>query len=178
MTEEEFNQATARLFASITTLTLATVGSDGRPWATDVYFATLGDDFVFFSSPSSRHCLNLDINPACAATIHPTVGNWSDIHGVQIEGVVREPKTREERTKALARYIQKFPFAERLLSQSSESKKGFSSVTLYILQTNRILYLDNHLLPNNRFEVLCTKGKRLSTPTPFKNPPRLASSNA
>jgi len=178
VTEEEFNQATARLFAGITTLTLATVGCDGRPWATDVYFATLGDDFVFFSSPSSRHCLNLEINPACAATIHPTVEKWSDIHGVQIEGVVREPKTREEKAKALARYIQKFPFAEGLLSQSSESKKAFSSVTLYILQTNRILYLDNHLIPNNRFEVLCTKGKRLSTPTPFKNPPRLASSKA
>jgi nitroimidazol reductase NimA-like FMN-containing flavoprotein (pyridoxamine 5'-phosphate oxidase superfamily) len=46
---------------------LATHGSEG-PWAA-VFYVRVGDDLIFLSSPSGRHCRNLALQPRCSATI-------------------------------------------------------------------------------------------------------------
>jgi len=94
MTLEQFDTAVISLAASVPAMTLAT-SADGRPRAADVYFAAAGYDFVFFSSPSSRHCRNLLANPSCAATIHAPAVSWREIKGPQTEGTA-EPVTEVE----------------------------------------------------------------------------------
>jgi uncharacterized protein YhbP (UPF0306 family) len=96
--------------AAHNTMTLATVGPDGAPHATDVYYAETGDLELFFVSiPGSRHARNLTHDPRIAATIHADSTRWRDIRGVQVEGVCRRV-TAEERVLAWARYTARFSF--------------------------------------------------------------------
>jgi nitroimidazol reductase NimA-like FMN-containing flavoprotein (pyridoxamine 5'-phosphate oxidase superfamily) len=57
-------------------LTLATVDSEGRPWATPVYFTPDGHEhFYWVSSPEARHSHNIAANPAVSIVIFDsTVG--------------------------------------------------------------------------------------------------------
>jgi nitroimidazol reductase NimA-like FMN-containing flavoprotein (pyridoxamine 5'-phosphate oxidase superfamily) len=51
-------------------LTLATVDSQGRPWATPVYFTPDGHEhFYWVSSPEARHSHNIAANPAVSIAI-------------------------------------------------------------------------------------------------------------
>lgn len=59
-----------RLLAAHRYLVLGTVGADGRPWATPVFFAPLGADAVcWVSSPDSRHSHNVESRPSVALTV-------------------------------------------------------------------------------------------------------------
>jgi nitroimidazol reductase NimA-like FMN-containing flavoprotein (pyridoxamine 5'-phosphate oxidase superfamily) len=65
-------------------LTLGTVGADGRPWTTPVYFAADGlVDFYWMSSTESRHSLHLADNAAVSlvvfdSTVAPYHGRADD----------------------------------------------------------------------------------------------------
>lgn len=51
-------------------LTLGTVGPDGRPWTTPVYFAASTTwDFYWMSSRESRHSRHLDTNPRVSLVV-------------------------------------------------------------------------------------------------------------
>lgn len=144
MTPEEFEQAIFKIMDPVSTMTLATC-RDNSPWATDVYFAAEGFNLVFFSSPNSRHCRNLAVNPACSATIHPVADAWQEIKGLQIEGEAEPISGMSGKATALAAYLQKFPFAHGLLANPAETVRSINKAALYVLRPSRILYLDNSL---------------------------------
>jgi len=51
-------------------LTLATADADGRPWASPVWYAPLGDgDFLWVSDPEARHSRNIAARPEVAIVI-------------------------------------------------------------------------------------------------------------
>ena len=59
-----------RLLAANRYLVLGTVGADGRPWVTPVFFAPLAADAVcWVSSPGSRHSRTIESRPSVALTV-------------------------------------------------------------------------------------------------------------
>jgi uncharacterized protein len=167
MTREEFEQAVQALLDSVPAMTLATWGPDA-PWATDVYVARCGYDLVFFSSPDSRHCRNLAANPACAATLHPQVPApaWTDIRGLQMQGVAGPAAGPGEIVRGTAAYLVKFPFARELMRDPSEAARRMAKVSLHVFRPSRIRYLDNSLGFGARFTMSLEGGAPVGVPEP------------
>jgi uncharacterized protein YhbP (UPF0306 family) len=70
-----------------TTLTLATVGDDGRPAAAAVFYAHDADlNLYFLSEERTRHGRNLAVTPHVAGTIHADGQDWRSIRGLQVRG--------------------------------------------------------------------------------------------
>ena len=68
MTEPQ--ETAYRLVASNRYLTLATADGDGRPWASPVWYAPVGDgDFLWVSDPETRHSRNIARRPEVAIVI-------------------------------------------------------------------------------------------------------------
>src|SRR4051794_33719207 len=62
--------AVDRVLAANRYLVLGTVGEDGQPWVTPVFFAPVGPDRVcWVSSPDSRHSRNLAHHAGVAITV-------------------------------------------------------------------------------------------------------------
>jgi uncharacterized protein YhbP (UPF0306 family) len=167
VTPEAFEAAVRGLLDGVSTLTLATC-AEGLPWATDVYFAAEGYDLVFFSSPDSRHGRNLAANARCAGTVHPLASQWRDIRGLQIEGWAAPILDPEERARALAAYLAKFPFARPLLADPAATGGKAAGTLLYRLRPERVLYLDNSLGFGARFGVRLQEGVRAGPPEPWR----------
>lgn len=119
------------------TLALATVDESGKPKVAPLFFVS--DDnlnLYWLSSPNSRHSLNLITWGEACATIYPTVWEWNEIRGLQIEGRARFIDDHDERESILALYRQKFT-----LPASFDSLITLS--TLYALTPTWIRWLDN-----------------------------------
>jgi nitroimidazol reductase NimA-like FMN-containing flavoprotein (pyridoxamine 5'-phosphate oxidase superfamily) len=71
MGEQTATRETARrLVGSNRYLTLATADADGRPWASPVWYAPVGDgDFLWVSDPEARHSRNIARRPEVAIVI-------------------------------------------------------------------------------------------------------------
>ncbi len=86
----ELRAAITALLAREATVTLATAGADGRPWAATVFFAA--DDgltLYFVTDPRTRHGRDLAADARVAGTVQPAVRTWDDVLGVQLEGRAR-----------------------------------------------------------------------------------------
>lgn len=60
----------AELLAGNAYLTLGTVGADGKPWTSPVYFAPEGlSDFYWCSTPDSRHSHNVAQRPTVSLVV-------------------------------------------------------------------------------------------------------------
>ncbi len=162
-TAEAFAEAARWLFDEVPVMTLATCAG-ASPWAADVYFAADGFDLVFLSSPRSRHCRNLTVHPACAATIHPRVASWREIRGFQIEGQAAPPAGALAGARALAAYLGKFPFARDLIAHPGETGRAFASATLYVLRPASLRYLDNALGIGTRYYLHLIEGRPAGPP--------------
>jgi uncharacterized protein len=169
MNPEDFEKAVADIFESVPVMTLATC-SDGAPWATDVYFARIGYGLVFYSSPDSRHCLNLAANPVCAATVHPAASSWQDIRGLQMEGQARPITQLAQKARATAAYLARFPFAKALMSDPSGVARSMAKVAIHLFTPSRIRYLDNALGFGARFTMSVKDGKLTEAPHSDTNP--------
>lgn len=163
MTPEAFEAAARALFAEVAAMTLATCAA-GRPWASDVYFVADGWKLVFFSSPASRHCRNLAANPACAATIHPVVASWRDIHGLQLEGRVEVAGGLVARARATADYCAKFPFAKALLEAPGEAARKLAKVAPHVFVPETVRLTDNRQGFGARFLLRLHDGRPLGPP--------------
>jgi uncharacterized protein YhbP (UPF0306 family) len=163
MTPEDFAAAVRELLASVAAMTLATC-ADGRPWATDVYFAPRGYDLIFFSSKASRHGRNLAAHPACAATVHPEAAAWREIRGLQLEGEARPVAGLAAKAAATAAYLAKFPFAAAMLAGTGETAAKTASVAPHRFRPSRIRYLDNRLGFGARYVVALADGRPLGPP--------------
>lgn len=99
----------------LTTMTIATSGSDGEPHAAAVYFVCDKQlNFFFFSSPQSQHSRDISDQPRAAATIHPECFEWQDIRGLQLRGTITPIKDQSEWHQAWKLYQIKFPFVSDL----------------------------------------------------------------
>jgi uncharacterized protein len=98
------------------TMSLATTGTDGRPWAATVFFATDPDlNLLFVTDPRTRHGRDLAASGRAAATIGPDVAAWDDVLGIQLEGLAAVLEG-EARAAALTCYLAKFPDVQRLFA--------------------------------------------------------------
>ncbi|MBS0517237.1 MAG: pyridoxamine 5'-phosphate oxidase family protein [Proteobacteria bacterium] len=163
MTPEEFEAAAGALFKEVAPMTLATC-ADNVPWASDVYFAASGFDLVFFSSLDSRHCRNLAANPACAVTVHAPVATWRDIRGLQMEGMAGLAETVGDKARALATYLEKFPFARDLMANPVGAVRTAFRAHAHVFRPTRIRYLDNRLGIGARFSIAVADGKPVWPP--------------
>ena len=121
-------------------MTLATQGAEG-PWAAAVFYVRDGDDLVFLSSPSTRHCRDLALQPRCAATIQSDAQDWRSIQGIQIEGSVSELHG-DERSRAQQLYAERFPFI-RPGSAPAAIVTALARVRWYRLRIARLHFIDN-----------------------------------
>jgi uncharacterized protein len=130
--------------ASHNTMTLATCGGDA-PWAATVFYASDRLRLYFFSSPDSRHCQNLSVNPRVAVTIQEDYHDWRVIKGIQLEGNVDLVDSVMEKAKAVAIYARKFPDVIKLFTdpQSGVYHKAFLKVKFYTVVPERLFYIDN-----------------------------------
>jgi uncharacterized protein YhbP (UPF0306 family) len=121
-------------------MTLATQGSDG-PWAAAVFYVEDDGELAFLSSPNSRHCRNLALEPRCAATIHAEVDDWRSIRGIQLEGRVHELHG-DDRTRVQQRYAVRFPLV-RAASAPAAIVQALAHVRWYRLCMTRLYFIDN-----------------------------------
>ena len=163
MTLEQFDAAVVALATSVPAMTLAT-SAGGCPWAADVYFAATGHDFVFLSSPGSRHSQNLLANPCCAATVHSRAASWREIKGLQMEGTAEPVIDAEAMAHALSAYFAKFPFARDLMANPTATAKTALNVKAHVFRPERIHYLDNALGFGARFSIRLANGKACGYP--------------
>jgi uncharacterized protein YhbP (UPF0306 family) len=132
-------------------MTLATLGSDGKPHAAAVYFATswgqttLGDDsekvlgrmrLYYLSDQESQHSQDIKNNGQAAVTIHSEVENWNEIRGLQMRGIIRLVHQGQEWETAWKYYQDKFPFVSRL-------KVIVARNTFYVFIPKWIRLIDN-----------------------------------
>jgi len=122
-------------------VTLATEGH-GNLWAAAVFYVSDGFTLYFLSSPTSRHCLNLAINPRVAATIQEDYTNWLEIKGVQLEGAATQLSGEEERS-ARTLYAEKFPLVGNLAQAPEAIVTAMAKVRWYRLVPQRLLFIDN-----------------------------------
>ena len=123
-------------------MTLATHGADG-PWAAAVFYVPDGDDLIFLSSPTTRHCRDLALQPRCAATIQSDAQEWQSIQGIQIEGSVSELQG-DERARAQQIYGERFPFV-RPGTAPAAIVLALARVRWYRLRITRLYFIDNRL---------------------------------
>jgi uncharacterized protein len=121
-------------------MTLATQGAEG-PWAAAVFYVQDADDLIFLSSPSSRHCRDLALQPRCAATIQSDTDDWRSIQGIQLEGRVSE-LSGEEKQRAQQLYAQRFPFV-RPGAAPVAIVSALARVRWYRLRISRLYFIDN-----------------------------------
>jgi uncharacterized protein YhbP (UPF0306 family) len=108
----------AAFLAAHTTMTLATVGSDGAPAAAAVFYAH--DDALnlyFLSEERTQHGQNMLASSLVAAAIQADGQDWRTIRGVQVCGMA-SPVAPGELAHATAVYGRKYAFVATLLAGS------------------------------------------------------------
>lgn len=121
-------------------LSLATVGPDGL-WSAALFYVNSGFTLYFLSAPTSRHSLNLAVNPAVSATIQADYRDWPEIKGIQLEGWVSR-LAGPEQLKAIALYAVKFPVINQL-EQAPEIAGAMKKIGWYKLCPSRLYFVDN-----------------------------------
>ncbi|CAN0623152.1 Pyridoxine/pyridoxamine 5'-phosphate oxidase [Burkholderia multivorans] len=114
-----FKEALAAKLPEPNTMTLATVGDDGRPSARIVLIKAVDDrGFVFFTNYESRKGRDLDANPHAALLFY-----WIELERqVRIEGHIE--KTTEEESD---RYFASRPLGSRIGAWASEQSSVIDS---------------------------------------------------
>ena len=118
MTKSEFIATVSSLLRKHTTLTIATVDREAWQQAADVFY--VNDDALklyFVSGEKSRHARNLARVSRVAVTVHNSTWDWRDIQGVQIECEARAITDPDERDRAWALFLGKFPFVAEFTDQ-------------------------------------------------------------
>ena len=129
-------------------MTLATQGKGG-PWAAAVFYVNDGYTLFFVSSPKSRHALDMASYPRVAATVQEDYADWTQIRGVQLEGVVRE-LTGTEASHARELYAAKFAVTAQ---PPPQMVAALAKAHWYQLVPERLHFVDNTVAFGHRAEV-------------------------
>jgi uncharacterized protein YhbP (UPF0306 family) len=130
-------------------VTLATNGPEGL-WAAAVFYAHQGFIFFFLSSGTTRHALNIAVNPLVAATIQGDYDDWPGIKGIQLEGKVKKLKG-DEIDQAKQLFSDRFPFLQEV---PDTILMALNKVHWYSLTPDRLFFVDNTQDFGHRDEVL------------------------
>ena len=128
-------------------MTLATTGDEG-PWAAAVFYASADFTLYFVSSPEARHSRNLAIHPRVAVTVQEDYREWTAIKGLQLEGAARVV-TGPEQSAATSAYRTKYPFTGTVSTLAA----AFARVAWYMVEPDRVYYLDNSVRFGYRAEI-------------------------
>jgi uncharacterized protein YhbP (UPF0306 family) len=145
---DDLRERVLAYLAAHNTVSLATVGEDGQPWAATVFYVNVGTDLYFLSEPKTRHSQNILATSRVAATINEDYRDWQQIKGIQLEGQAAEVSGKLELARALQAYLGKYPFVRQFLSPGSLLQgvqiagKSFD-IRLWRLRPARLYYLDN-----------------------------------
>ena len=146
---EVLREQTLAYLESHNVLTLATCGPQG-PWAAALFYVSRDFDLYFLSAPSTRHIVNLMIQPQTAATIQEDYDQWSHIRGIQLEGTAR-PVADDERPEVIQRYQRKFPIVGE--NAPEEIARAMAKTTWWKLTAERVYFIDNSRGLGHRDEV-------------------------
>ncbi len=144
------------------TMTIATAG-DGAPWAASVFYANDGFFLYFLSDPDSRHSKDIAGNPRVGITVNEDYHDWRKIKGVQMEGKAELVATEDETARAVATYVDKYPFSAAYLKLMSSPFPGIAqqldkllsklpfapglpttfNVKFYKVAASRVRFIDN-----------------------------------
>lgn len=125
------------------TMTLATVDPQERaPHAASVFYAVdLSLRLIFLSKPTSTHGVHIGEGAPAAATVTEHYKDWEQIQGVQLWGEAR-PLKGSVRVRALARYVESFPFVGEMMHHPRYAAL-FREVVVYAFTPRRIAFTDN-----------------------------------
>ena len=124
-----------------TTLSLATC-HDGRPWSTDLFYAS--DDICqlyFVSSTNTLHCQQIAANPRVSVSISRQCSEWKEIKGLQLDGVA-DVVSKTDRDWVIEMYLNKFP-ALKKLHMASEILRIFRESSFYRISPGWVRLIDN-----------------------------------
>lgn len=130
-------------------VTLATNGPEGL-WAAAVFYAHQGFLLFFLSARTTRHALNIAVNPLVAATIQADYDDWPGIKGIQLEGKIKKLKG-DEIDQAKQLFSDRFPF---LHEAPDAILMALEKVHWYSLIPDRLFFVDNTQGFGHRDEVL------------------------
>jgi uncharacterized protein YhbP (UPF0306 family) len=153
MTDQKSLKASiSRYLVRHTTMSLATC-HDGRPWSTDLFYAS--DDscqLYFVSSVTTWHCQHIAANPRVSVSISRECSDWKEIKGVQLVGVA-SVVSKADRDGVTEMYLTKFP-ALKKLHQASEILSLFWESSFYRISPEWIRLIDNSKRFRHKDEML------------------------
>jgi uncharacterized protein YhbP (UPF0306 family) len=147
MSEPDNLQVIRAFLDTQSTMALATVSPDGQPQVAPIFYVS--DErlhLYWLSSPNSRHSNNLVLNSKVAATVYPSLWQWNDIVGLQIEGEARPIGDDRIREQILTLYLRKFQLP-------AEFDSIINASTLYSLKPSWVRWMDNSVQFNFKAEI-------------------------
>src|SRR6476620_7358910 len=100
MTEREPSELIRAFLETQSTLALATVDAEGQPYVAPLFYvADERLNLYWLSASTSRHSVNLVARKRVCATVYPSVWQWNDIVGLQIQGdaeIIPDDRIREQ----------------------------------------------------------------------------------
>ena len=149
---ESLKSSINRYLVRHTTLSLATC-HDGRPWSTDLFYAS--DDscqLYFVSSVTTLHCQHIAANPRVSVSISKQCSDWTEIKGLQLDGVTGVVSTAD-RDAVTETYLTKFP-ALKQLHKASEILRIFRESSFYRISPDWVRLIDNSKTFRHKDEML------------------------
>ncbi len=145
MNADDDTQSALTLIKNQKTMVLATC-QQTRPWSAPVYYVYVPPGFFFFSSRRSRHIRQAQPHQRIAAAIFCDDEQWQNIQGVQMTGHVQQIQASSDLMGITGRYLAKFPFARRFLSDGGKKILDMrDNVRLYGFYPLEIHYVNNRM---------------------------------
>ncbi len=124
--------------AAHNTLTLATVGPEGRPHAAALFYAYLPDlNLIFLSEPDTQHARHIGDGAPVAVTIQADGQDWQRITGLQMHGFAAPTDDPGMR----AAYLARFPF----IARTEVLARALKTVRFYTITPTWVRIINNRL---------------------------------
>lgn len=99
----------ADYLADTTYLALATVGADGNPWITPLYYSTTPTlDVLWASAADARHSYNIQANPRVAISCYDSSAKFGTAQGLYLEADAKALAQEELQAACQAFYKRRF----------------------------------------------------------------------
>jgi uncharacterized protein YhbP (UPF0306 family) len=122
------------------TLTLATVGPEGRPHACALFYAVgPGPTLYFLSDPATVHAQHIGEGAQIAAAIQQDGQAWQEIRGLQLHGFAAPCLTADEKAGAHKIYAARFPF----VATASRLAEALTRARYYKITPSWMRLIDN-----------------------------------